>query len=621
LAEQPGESLAENLAESGELTEIPERKRRDALRKLGIIQEFYKFERANAGADCPSRRQAVALFAGRLKGATERSLYRWLAAYRREGLRGLVNRSGGGKFVGEIISPEAFDQFKTLWLDLRRPSLRQSWLNVCFVNKQEKKGWRIPAQKAMYQFVKEHIPYAQQVLLREGVKAYEARCAPYIERDPDSVEPGAVWVGDHSQFNCWIRHRGAWIRPWITAWEDMRSRKIVGHYITPCPNQTTIMQAFKRGIDQYGPPESVKIDNGKDYDSEMWTGETKQVRKRRVLSKGYIDREMIAGIYAMMNVTVSFAIPYNAKAKPVERFFATLDSQFTKTIETYCSPDTQRRPEDLRDKLENETTLLQAYDLAGFGQAVGRYIEVYNNTAHTGAGMDGRSPAEVFETGRARRVLAEGVAALLLRVWSGPIKVGKNGVIIKGLRYGQYNAELLMSQAKTIRAAYDPDDLSKVDVYDARTLKLITTAEQNRLIAYGKGVAEDDLRTAMRQQRQAKRMLREIGDAHLTANMDLTDLTLRAREAAAKEPPAKRRPEIIKPVRTPLDDQVREYERQAVVKAVKRASGAESMSHVLDMDFSLLRGGKTTGDDDLDINLSLLNQADEKTNLRFFNNG
>jgi hypothetical protein len=125
----------------------------------------------------------------------------------------------------------------------------------------------------------------------------------------------------------------------------------------------------------------------------------------------------------------------------------------------------------------------------------------------------------------------------------------------------------------------------------------------------------------MRQQRQAKRMLREIGDAHLTANMDLTDLTLRAREAAAKEPPAKRRPEIIKPVRTPLDDQVREYERQAVVKAVKRASGAESMSHVLDMDFSLLRGGKTTGDDDLDINLSLLNQADEKTNLRFFNNG
>jgi len=369
----------------------------------------------------------------------------------------------------------------------------------------------------------------------------------------------------------------------------MRSRKIVGFHISPCPNQTTILQAFKRAVEEYGPPEGAKIDNGKDYDSEMWTGQTKKVRKSKVLSRGYLDQEMIAGIYAMMNVTVSFAIPYNAKSKPVERFFATLDSQFTKTIETYCSPDTKRRPEDLCDKLENETTILHAYDLAGFGQAVGRYIEVYNNTAHTGAGMDGRSPAEAFETGRTRRVLAEGAAALLLRVWSGAVKVGKNGVTIKGLRYGQYNAELLMSQGKEVRAAYDPDDMARVDIYDARTLRFITTAEQNRLVAYGKGVAEGDVREAMRTQRRAKRMLREIGDARLTANMELTDLTLKAREAIAKELPARRQPEIIRPVRTPFDDQVREQARQAVIKAVKRASGAESVNTVLDMDFSLLK--------------------------------
>jgi len=406
---------AGRLEEAGELTEIPERKRREALKKLGIIREFYKFETAlELEADKTKKTRAVGLFAAQ-KNINEKSFYRWLASYRMEGLRGLVDGRGGGKFIAEIISPDAFDLFKRLWLDLRRPSLRQCWLNLCFINKQEKKGWRIPNQKAMYRFVKENIPYAQQVLLREGTKAYEARCAPYIERDPESVEPGAVWVGDHSQFNCWMRDRGQWIRPWITAWEDMRSRKIVGFHISPCPSQTTILQAFKRAVEEYGPPEGAKIDNGKDYDSEMWTGQTKKVRKSKVLSRGYLDQEMIAGIYAMMNVTVSFAIPYNAKSKPVERFFATLDSQFTKTIETYCSPDTKRRPEDLCDKLENETTILHAYDLAGFGQAVGRYIEVYNNTAHTGAGMDGRSPAEAFETGRTRRVLAEGAAALLLR--------------------------------------------------------------------------------------------------------------------------------------------------------------------------------------------------------------
>ena len=332
-----GTTPAGRLEESGELAEIPEKKRAKALRKFGVIQEFYKFERSLlAGGKPVKRAAAISLFAGCLigRGPTEKSLWRWLAAYRREGLRGLVDTRGGGKLFGEIMSPEAFDMFASLYLDLRQPTLRQCWLSVCYFNKDRNKAWRLPPIAAMYKFVKDRIPYATMVLMREGVDAYEAKCAPFIERDPDSVEPGAVWVGDHSQFNCWIRHRGEWIRPWITAWEDMRSRMIVGFYISASPNQTTILQAFKKGISQYGPPEGAKIDNGKDYDSYMWTGQTKQERKRRVLSKGYIDREMVAGIYAMLGVTVSFAIPYNAKAKPVERFFKTLDKQFTKSIET-----------------------------------------------------------------------------------------------------------------------------------------------------------------------------------------------------------------------------------------------------------------------------------------------
>ena len=69
-----------------------------------------------------------------------------------------------------------------------------------------------------------------------------------------------------------------------------------------------------------------------------------------------------------------------------------------------------------------------------------------------------------------------------MRVWSKEIKVGKNGVLVKGLRYGQYDTELLMNQGRMVRAAYDPDDMGKIWVYDAKTLKLITVAEQNRLI-------------------------------------------------------------------------------------------------------------------------------------------
>lgn len=573
-----------NLPDSDELRCVREGKRRAALKRLGVIQEFRRFEKAMAGEGEGTRADAVARFCcGR--DVTERSLWRWLTAYRRQGLLGLVDGRGGGRFVSEVISDEAFEHFKSLFLDQRQPSVRQCLRQVRFINDDRNMGWRLPKPDAMYRYVKDRIPLPVLILHREGLAAYEAKCAPYVQRDPESVEPGQVWVGDHSQFNCWIGYRGKWIRPWITAWEDMRSRMIVGSYLSASPNQTTIMLAMKRGIEKFGPPDSAKIDNGRDYDSEMWTGTTKQ--KRRALKKGYIDEPMVAGIYAMLGIGVSFAIPYNAKAKPIERFFDTLDKQFTKTVDTYCGKDTARRPDDLKDLLK-EPPSSDTYDLASFGRVVGRYIEAYNNAAHTGAGMDGRSPAEVFEGRASRRVMVEGVADLLLRVWSKEIKVGKNGVRINNIYYGQYNTELLMQQGRTVRAAYDPDDMSRVDVYDAKTLRLITSAEQNKFVRYG-APGEADLREAMRAQTRAKRAVREYVDAQLTANTDLTDLTLRAMEDAAEKPKPSKRQQIIRPVRTAMDDQVREHERQRVVKAVRRASGAERMDKVLDMDFSLLK--------------------------------
>ena len=67
---------------------------------------------------------------------------------------------------------------------------------------------------------------------------------------------------------------------------------------------------MKRAIEVYGPPDAVKIDNGKDYDSQMFTGTTKAARhaltRRKVLKAGYIDEPAIAGIYAMLDISVSF---------------------------------------------------------------------------------------------------------------------------------------------------------------------------------------------------------------------------------------------------------------------------------------------------------------------------
>jgi len=576
-----------------ELLGIPADKREEAIRRLGVVKDFERFAIAFTGydiKDCKTtqkrqRDKALDVYASN-NGLSKRTLYRWIRQFHSHGIIGLVDMRGGGKFVSQMISPEAFDLFKSMYLTQQQLSVKTCWQNICFINRNENKDWKIPSLRIMYKYVKAQIPLFAQVLHREGLAAFEAKCAPYIQTAPDSVAPGQIWVGDHSQFNCWIRYRGKWIRPWVTAWMDMRSRCIVGWHISASPNQTTILLAAKRAIEKYGPPDSVKVDNGRDYDSEMWTGTTKA--RRRALRKGYLDEQIVAGIYAMMDIGVSFAIPYHPQSKPIERWFDTMDQQFTKTISTYCGKDINRRPDYLKQLLESKKALREAYDMAGFTEIAGRYIEAYNNSAHNGYGMNGQSPAEMLASRSSRRVLQEGVLDLVARGWSRELVVGKNGVRFKGIWYGQYGLELLCHQGKKVRVAYDPDDLRKVYVYDATTLKLITIADQNQLIRYGDCVSEDDLRWAMRQKSKAVRAAKAYHDSRLTANMDLTSLTIRAMQEARKQP-NQEQAQTLRPVRTPMDNQSCEHERQEVLKAVKKAAGAESVEKVLDLDFNILK--------------------------------
>lgn len=235
-----------------------------------------------------------------------RTIQRWSRQFKDKGLAGLVDSRGKGATFGPLISPDAWNEFLSLYLDLRQPSVISCLRNVEFINRRHNKGWTIPSVRAMQRYVKSHIPYKVLVLQREGQAAFDAKCAPYIETDMDTIEPGAVWIGDHHQCDCWVRYRNKWIRPWLTVWEDMRSRAIVGWCVTPSPNSTTILIAFKMGVKKYGPPEAVKIDNGKDYDCQMWTGVTKT---QRITKKVRLDEALVTGLYAMMDISVSFSIP------------------------------------------------------------------------------------------------------------------------------------------------------------------------------------------------------------------------------------------------------------------------------------------------------------------------
>lgn len=570
---------ADQSASGFEIASVAKHKQELAVWRLGIIQEAETFASASVRSG-GQRMAALAAFCQQANVAV-RSLQRWMRQYKHKGIAGLVDQRGA-VVTEDTISDAAWKEFLSLYLDPRQPSVKQCFNVVSFINRQQDRGWTLPSLRRMQQLVNERIPLPVMVLHREGQAAYDAKCAPYIQTDMDSIEAGSVWIGDHHQFDCWVLFRGNWIRPWITAWEDMRSRTIVGWQMTAAPNSTTILQAFRRGCQRFGPPDAVKIDNGKDYDSELWTGTTKQRRRLEV----QLDTTNIAGLYALMNVSVSFAIPYHPQAKAIERWFDTLEGQFVRTMPTYCGKDTARRPEGLAEYLASARAMDDAMEMDEFSGRVAEYIELYNRTPHTGRGMEGATPLEVLARRRSRRMISDETLALLCQVWTGELKVGKNGVQVKGLWYGQYDAVLMLHQGRPVRCAYDPDDMSRVRVYDAHSYQYITTAEQATMIAYGQAAAETDLREAMANKARARRTVKQYKPAARVAATGLTHLTLQA-AAARTAPAADEDTKPIRPVSTPLEGQAAAIRRTERTRHVKRAAGAESVDRVVTLDWDV----------------------------------
>ncbi|MHC4620357.1 MAG: DNA-binding domain-containing protein, partial [Planctomycetota bacterium] len=172
------------------LGELAVTKRDEVIRRVGIIEQFESYATAVC-ATGGSRTEAFHRYAHEYAVA-ERTLRRWIKNYSLRGAAGLVDGRGGGRFVSEVISPAAWELFKSMYLTQQRRSVRSCWQNLCYLNKEEQKGWVIPSKMRMYKLVDRQIPLPVRILHREGLAAYQAKCAPYVEVDPDSIEPGQV---------------------------------------------------------------------------------------------------------------------------------------------------------------------------------------------------------------------------------------------------------------------------------------------------------------------------------------------------------------------------------------------------------------------------------------------
>ncbi len=474
---------------------ITEKQRRTIRLRKRILDSWYQ-ARAELMELGFSEREVTERFIAAAHGEfgatfSRGTLFGWAKAYQSAGRSGLADgrldhkrRTHTDEFVAEL-------KYHFLRWG-RRPSL--SYVLTC--EKAEEQGWAIPFGPERARQVLKAIPLKEREFHRLGGRAYDGQSGKYIPRDYEQLESNEVWISDGHTFNVFVEHNGRVIRPTLVGWMDARSRKIVGWQILAgAENSDAILLAFKRGVEEYGLPRSVYHDNGKSFDAQVLQGVTKQQRRRQGKGRPVLD----LGVFERLEIEVRHALPFNAKAKTIERFWGTICTRFSERIESYCGGDTSKKPHDLEARKRNALRLSELCDVFG------NWLDAnYHNVPHRGQGMHGRTPNEVYcENLQQTRPIPQADVLDLELCPRVRLKVGRLGIHVNHTIYEAPELDALGGQE--VQALID-DDLSRVKVLDLEG-RFLCVAQCVRRVPFL--ATQEQLREAMAVVKRDRRRVRE----------------------------------------------------------------------------------------------------------------
>jgi transposase len=491
----------------------------------------------NNGVAVPELRGQLGAF-GEI--SSQSSLYRWLERYEQFGIAGLApqyaRRRGGS---GASLDEKAKELIQALYLDSHKPSIRTVERDI------KQFGYDLN-YSIINRYINNEIPLSVKTFYRMGEKAYHDRFDPYITRDYTLFRPMEWGVADHHLFDFVIKHKGRIFRPWLTRFDDMRSRYITGWHIDIIPNTLTILRALSMSVENCGAFDNLLIDNGKDFKSCWFAGNAWKNRKMK------LDREtcdLIEGVLHDCGTLAHFCIPYRGQSKPIERAFRTDIELFEKRMETYVGSNTATRPDEAklywgringRDKIEVELTLEEVR------RQYAEYAEWFNHEwHHTGHGMDGKTPAQVFEENRGPRKEIPETMRRYIFTRREKRTVKRNGVTIDGIEY--YNPRMVQYIGSEIEVRRDIDKIGTVSLYSLPNRTYLFDAESDVLKDFG--VPEENIRSQRTAQRTARSHLakfaKDASDIRQAAKSPAELYAEEARKVVGGEPIAEDTPRII----------------------------------------------------------------------------
>ncbi|MFQ5633308.1 MAG: Mu transposase C-terminal domain-containing protein, partial [bacterium] len=427
--------------------DYPEYKIRAAWKRFDFLQEV-----EDRRAEAPRGRKKFAFYDVLLKhDVCERTSKNWSKAFKDHGFVGLMPRWGDNGIMDKRIPKYIKKEIKKLYARGQQPTISAV---VEKVNELCQKKNHEPLSRYKVECIINTIPECVKVLTRKGKKEFDQKYGFYIKRDWSTVPVNGVWCGDHRQLDVLVKRGNKQFAPWITCWIDMKSRMITGWYISENPNSDTVAVSFRHGVLRAGLPESIYIDNGKDYRSYYFSGHQRKI--------GKIDfgaREKF-GMMAALGVEIQHALPYNHKAKPIESFFKFMASRFDREQPGWRGPHAKAKPEKL--ELEIKKGLL--LDFETFKNKMAEWIEWYNTQwVHSATKQTPQSfygdEVQVVEVSKRK------LDFLLMK--KKEVCVNRRGITLFGIDYFSRDIPGRKKlQGEYVEIRWDPNDMREILVFD-----------------------------------------------------------------------------------------------------------------------------------------------------------
>lgn len=498
------------------------------------------------------------------------------------------------------LTPEQRAVIENIWFD-RRFAANLGTIEMLYEKFEEiaeGRGWaNYPSIKTVARYVK-HLMDSRgaesaRYLAANGSREWKNKKMLKGRRDATSLKVMEYVVGDEHTFDFWVQWTAPngkikAVRPKLVAWLDMRSRAIVGDVACVDANSQTLKESLVKMLYTHpgGVPHILHVDNGKDYTAQTMTG---QSRKKRNIEFGF-DAETV-GFYQSIGIEeVGRSLPYQPWDKPIERFFGTVCSKFSKWFESYTGTLTGSKTYAKRQK--DVDTMLERGELLTMEEFFEVWTkwknEKYHTREHRGlkdAGEKWVTPIELFENGeRYEKAAPPREYAAMLLMKAATARVYNYGINKFGTVYTDY--ELSHYVGKTVGVKWDIDDVTKLYVFDEEGRK-ICEAVSPELLAFGPHCSQAALEKHLRDQKRQEREMREILDSMTrpyelrgeeggrpSEAVGMIDLTIKA----------ERSPKCIS---LPLD---KEYRAEATSRAKrKKASGDEFLGKKADDALARLR--------------------------------